>query len=1308
MSGNARYELSSASPEELGFTGSYSNGQRGSYPSAGFDRSGSFSESRMFSSGASTPRASASPARSMAPLAPYLSLDPVTMGDQKYTQTGELRRAFGISLGSATEDNSFGAAHSKPPPAVDAEELKRIKAGVSDDNQKARNRIKMWNGYLLRCNKFSEELNSKNQQRNEMLTNERSGGSNFLKVGTQIHRSPSDLGTQRLEDRTKTPVLNKRVRSSVAEFRADGRSNMVPRQPLVTGKDRDIHRDGGEVSDLAEEKVRRLPAGGEGWDRKMKKKRSVGPVFTRTIDSDGEIKRVVHHKFNNEPCLQSYDAQGFRSGSFNGSSGINKVDGISAPASSNVRALPKESEKVSLNRDFAAGMNKERLVVKANNKVNIPEDNNHTVSPSPVTKGKASRTPRTGSVMAANVSPNISRVPGALDGWEQTPGITKGNSVGGPNNRKRPLPTGSSSPPMAQWVGQRPQKISRTRRVNVVSPVSNHDEGQMSSERGHISEFSTRVSSAGINGPPLAKDVVNGTKQVRVKHENVSSPSRLSESEESGAGENHEGKPKEKGTSSGAVEERSLNQNVVPSLLLTKKSKILNREDTSDGVRRQGRTGRGASSSRISISPMRENPASTKPLRSTKPISDKSGSKTGRPPLKKIADRKALARLGQTPISGSPDSTGESDDDREELLAAAIFSCNASYLSCSGSFWKKMEPVFAPICSEDSSFLKQNLKSTEDLQKKLSEMFGRSNNLGDLVLEEDIPSQLVHEESEENLQDQDRPKNLVRTSDLVNPDQDSSALCGGSRRRNNVTPLYQRVLSALIVEDESEEFAENSGGRNISFQYNRDNSPGDSCLPIDFEPVSTNGIDFNYESMLSFQSQKQSSLDGFSCNGSTTINGISGFHKNSYNDYSLQRSNGFMHSKTGMFPGLSENNDEKPAIHSNAFGIAAYDCQFEELDLEDKLLMELQSVGLYPETVPDLADGEDEVINQDIIELQKKLHQAVKVGKKEEYLDKTTKAIKEGRETQGWPLEQVAMDRLVELAYRKQLATRGNGASKFGVPKVSKQVAMAFTKRTLAKCRKFEDTGKSCFCDPPLRDVIFAAPRANVAESTSCIQDPGASGSVTGRVERHDLSNDKFGRGALVDQDFARNGPLLNRGKKKELLLDDVGGNALFKATSSLGNTLLGGAKGKRSERERDKDVLARNSVTKAGRASQSNIKGDRKTKSKPKQKIAQLSTSGDGIINKFKETGSNKKREAGTTSKGSNPVDSAKESRGATNIAGLQELDPIELPDGNDFGDTQDLNSLFDGLPENDLVGEILPDDLPLQIPMDDLSMIL
>ncbi|KAJ6901375.1 LOW QUALITY PROTEIN: hypothetical protein NC651_019206 [Populus alba x Populus x berolinensis] len=288
---------------------------RGSYPNASFDRSGSFresSESRMFSSGASTPRASASPARSMGPLTQHLSLDLVTMGDPKYTRTGELKRAFGISLGSATEDNSFGAAHSKPTPAVDVEELKRIRAA---------NRAKMWNENLLKLQKFPEDLNSKNQQRSEMLMNERSDG-------TQIHRNPSDLGTQRLEDRTKTIVLNKRVRSSMAESWVDGRSNTVPRQPLVTGKDRDIHREG-EVSNLSEEKATCWRGR---WDKKMKKKRSVGTVFTRTIDSDGEVKRMMHHKFNNEHGLQSYDAQGFR--------------------------------------------------------VNITEDNNHTVSTSPVTKRK--------------------------------------------------------------------------------------------------------------------------------------------------------------------------------------------------------------------------------------------------------------------------------------------------------------------------------------------------------------------------------------------------------------------------------------------------------------------------------------------------------------------------------------------------------------------------------------------------------------------------------------------------------------------------------------------------------------------------------------------------------------------------------------------------------------------------------------------------------------------------------------------------------------------------------------------------------
>lgn len=85
------------------------------------------------------------------------------------------------------------------------------------------------------------------------------------------------------------------------------------RQPLLLGKDRDIMlKDIGEGSDTVEEKIRRLPVGGEMWDRKMKRKRSVGTVSMRPIDGDVEAKRVMHHKYKNEPALQSSDVQRFR------------------------------------------------------------------------------------------------------------------------------------------------------------------------------------------------------------------------------------------------------------------------------------------------------------------------------------------------------------------------------------------------------------------------------------------------------------------------------------------------------------------------------------------------------------------------------------------------------------------------------------------------------------------------------------------------------------------------------------------------------------------------------------------------------------------------------------------------------------------------------------------------------------------------------------------------------------------------------------------------------------------------------------
>jgi len=55
-----------------------------------------------------------------------------------------------------------------------------------------------------------------------------------------------------------------------------------------------------------------LPAGGEGWDKKMKRKRSVSSVFPRPVDGDGEHKRTMHGRPGNDAGIQNSDSVGIR------------------------------------------------------------------------------------------------------------------------------------------------------------------------------------------------------------------------------------------------------------------------------------------------------------------------------------------------------------------------------------------------------------------------------------------------------------------------------------------------------------------------------------------------------------------------------------------------------------------------------------------------------------------------------------------------------------------------------------------------------------------------------------------------------------------------------------------------------------------------------------------------------------------------------------------------------------------------------------------------------------------------------------
>ncbi|KAL6524662.1 hypothetical protein OROHE_015944 [Orobanche hederae] len=1280
MAGSARFELTSASPEGC-FSGNYQNGQRG-YTTAILDRPTSFRESvdiRNFAYGKANSRGSATSSGDVTALSQCLMLEPIVIGDPKYTRSGDLKRFLGFSVGNCSEDNSFGAAHPKNSSPGAVEELKRLRASVADTCVKASGRAKKLDDHLSKLNKYFEAMSSKRQQqRNEMLTNERTSGST-LKTGSQIHRNTAEFGSQKFDERAKNVTLSKRLRTSVAETRAECRASGAPRQVMTVTRERNLLKDSITDSDIVVEgKIRRLPASGEGWDKKMKRKRSVGAVLPRSTDKDGEVKKTMHHKLPGESSLQSSDStHSFRSGASGSSS---KLDPAPSPGGSSARtAFKTEQEKSVLSRDLSSGPMKERTLGKLNVRMGNCEDTNVTC-PSSILKGKASRAPRSGSMVAASSASIVSRVSGNLESWEQPQTVNKTPSIGVANNRKRSIPNGSSSPPITQWVGQRPQKISRTRRTNLI-PVSSYDDVQMQSEGCSPSDFSPRLS-VGTNAAPPTKSSASGNPSFKAKPDNAPSPARLSESEGSGAGEI---RIKEKGLGSGDGDERDANagQNVCPTAIPIKKNKIIVKEESSDGVRRQGRSGRTSPFSGASMSPMREkrdNVGPVKPQRNARSGSEKSGSKSGRP-LKKLSDRKGFSRLGHIASGGSPDCSGESEDDREDLLAAANLACYSSLNACTSAFWKTVESLFSSIGPDEKSFLSEQPKLAEESCTSSYQNYGHENNVQvklDDHVHEDIAANSVCFGGYRSMKSDIGVKDTLDRMEYVEQLQTSSVFgCSETeKRRGIVSPLYQRVLSALIIEDEIEESEETGFGRLRS---------------------SINGSRLLSEPMFGAQSSKTGNAHIiFSCNGNTDFD-RSPAQDRIYNGEMLQRDGGYAHSEVEVLVRLSRCDYVFQGLQTNNCGFSSFDGQYEQMSVEEKLILELQSIGLFLEAVPALDNKEDDVINEEIVQLEKGFHE--QTGKKKSCLDKIYKDIQEGINIQSRDPEQTAMDKLVELAYKKLLATKGSFASKHGIAKVSKQVAFAFAKRTLARCRRFEESRTSCFSEPALLDIISGTPPR--FDDTELL-------TFASRVANNGCSIDVFDTSIhQSDKAFAKNGPISNRAKRKELMLDDVGG-AVFRASSALG--ILDSAKGKRSERDRN--------TVKAGRSPVGGSKGERKAKSKPKQKTAQLSTSANGFVNKFIDTkyslasgsgesansSGNRTTDVKFMSSGNIPPASLMDMKESVEFANLP-LNDIDGIDGlsvdSEIGEPHDLNSWFnfdvDGLQDPDSVG--------LEIPMDDLA---
>ncbi|RDX69337.1 hypothetical protein CR513_51561, partial [Mucuna pruriens] len=1291
MATSTKYDISSSSPDRPLYTG-----QRGSHIAPSLDRSGSFRESMenpILSSLPSMSRSSSS--ATQGDVVSFFNcvrfnLKLVAPEHKSNRQTDYKRHvsaAFGISPDESPSSSAKGKQLSSPVP----EDIKRLRDSLHSNFRRARDRAKMFSEALSRFNKDFPNITSKKRSRAETFSNERSSftlsdrsvlGTSIGKVGVQglAVTGGFEHDQPKLEERTKN-VPNKRTRTSLVDARMDIRTNSLVRPSGTVDRDKEMLRIANSGAIQGEERT--LPIGGDGWEKsKMKKKRSgIKPDgspntgLTKPVNLFQETKHGMQQRLPTDARSKlSSDSHSFRSGVSNGTVGAGKSDGVSQPTGLGIRVSTPRSDlennsTVNDRRDRPVNSDKERVNFRAVNKATVRDEFNSASPNSSAKMNTPSRAPRSGSVVP-KLSPGVHRAAVPND-WEPSHCMTKPPASVGTNNRKRVASARSSSPPVVHW--QRPQKSSRTaRRTNFVPIVSSNDD---SPALDSVSDVTSNDLGLGF----VRRLAGNSPQQIKLKGDALTSAA-LSESEESGVAEI---KPKEKGRKPEEIDQKA-GQNVqkVSNIVLpTRKNKLVSGEEHGDGVRRQGRTGRNFPTAR-SLMPITSeklgNIGTVKQLRSSRLGLEKSESRAGRPPTRKLSDRKAYARQKHTAISASADFLVGSEDGHEELLAAVKGVINSA-CAFSSQFWRQMEPFFGLMSEEDIAYWKQkiNLESSgltpTPVPSYIDDCEAVANGFGLIGCERDFEPG-----------DQRGAGVVAEQLQLAKGD------CSG-------IPLCQRLVSALISEECSSE---------------SEDSKFDAC---DTESEADGELDF---SSLDHHSRSNSHLPCHSA----------------YNGYRITRKSGHDETESDIvdIPSTGLNSSQ------NMSTLTCSELQYATLGMNEKLLLELQSIGISPESVPGMLQSDDEGICEDITRLEE--HYRGQMSQRKCLLDGLLKSASVTKELKEKNFEQRSLDKLVVMAYEKYMACWGSSPSggKNASNKIAKQAALGFVKRTLERCHQFEDTGKSCFNEPLYKDMFLAASSqlsivrqsdSMEAESTkpytsfSLEARTGSMGSQQNpsqfnqNMNNHDVNSSDIlpAVNGSSEQTSGKEDLWSNRVKKRELSLDDVGGTiGSSSAPSGIGSSLSNSTKGKRSERDRDgkgqsREVQSRNGTTKVGRPALSSAKGERKPKTKPKQKATKHSVSVNGLLGKLSEQPKtalpsvSKSNEMST-----NSTVKEKDEFGMGEFDEPIDLSNLQLPGMDVLGVTDDLddqgqdlgswlNIDDDGLQDHDFMG--------LEIPMDDLS---
>ncbi|KAG0458593.1 hypothetical protein HPP92_023750 [Vanilla planifolia] len=506
----------------------------------------------------------------------------------------------------------------------------------------------------------------------------------------------------------------------------DAQGSGVARTSGPLERDKDMFKPINSSAVQVEENDRVFSNVADGWERsKMRKKRSViksdASTSSGLIKSQGvdrETKRGMQQKLGIDARPRAYYANTFRPGSDSSAPVIGKSDlstqqtslNMRSRSEQNISSIPNERREARFCPDVENGSL--RVINKSNNR-----EDNCAATPTLLKFGSAR--PRSNSTSISKTSPSINRVVGNSEDMESSQTVDKFNAIGA-MNRKRSTSLRSSSPPVGQWAVQRPQKISRSSRRSSLSPlVSNHDELAISET---IEEGTINHDASILRRAPSSASQQN---KLRGDHFAIAS---LSESEESGVQEN---KVKDKVKKCADMEDKPSQTVQKFTNLIASSRKMAVEEDGGDIDRRQGRIGRGFASARSGGSTTFEkigDGVTTKQQRSIRHGSERVESKPGRPPIKKLTERKSITRPRQSINILSLESSDEAADDHEELVAAATSAIDAGRV-CSGSFWKQVEPVFGFVSTEDLAFLHEQIQLTNDAAAIISDEAEDSQNL---------------------------------------------------------------------------------------------------------------------------------------------------------------------------------------------------------------------------------------------------------------------------------------------------------------------------------------------------------------------------------------------------------------------------------------------------------------------------------------------------------------------------------------------------------------------------------------------------